>query len=85
MTKEVKGALSTLPSEELTQKALALVVGLRELETWKCNNLTAISGDLLSAVISIRCILGFRKDNPNVFSMLVQNSPITSGIKCICY
>jgi hypothetical protein len=47
--------------------------------------ITAISGDLLSAVISIRYILGFRKDNPNVFSMLVQNSPITSGIKCICY
>ena len=45
----------------------------------------AISGDLLSAVISIRCILGFRKDNPNVFNMLVQNLPITSGIKCICY
>ena len=34
---------------------------------------TAISGDLLSAVISIRYILGFRKDNPNVFNMLVQN------------
>jgi hypothetical protein len=39
--------------------------------------LAAISGDLLSAVISIRCILGFRKDNPNVFNMLVQNLPIT--------
>jgi hypothetical protein len=39
--------------------------------------ITAISGDLLSAVISIRCILGFRKDNPNVFNMLVQNLPIT--------
>jgi hypothetical protein len=35
----------------------------------------AISGDLLSAVISIRYILGFRKDNPNVFNMLVQNLP----------
>ena len=34
---------------------------------------SAISGDLLSAVISIRYILGFRKDNPNVFNMLVQN------------
>src|SRR4029453_15363831 len=33
----------------------------------------AISGDFLSAVISIRYILGFRKDNPNVFNMLVQN------------
>jgi hypothetical protein len=31
----------------------------------------AISGDLLSAVILMRCILGFRKDNPNVFNMLV--------------
>ena len=51
-----------------------------ELSAWY----TAISGDLLSAVISIRCILGFRKDNPNVFNMLVQNLPITSGIKCIC-
>src|SRR5437016_14230177 len=35
----------------------------------------AISGDLLSAVISIRYILGFRKDNPNVFKVLVQNLP----------
>ena len=34
---------------------------------------TAISGDLLSAVISIRCILGFRKDNHNVFNSLSQN------------
>jgi hypothetical protein len=33
----------------------------------------AISGGFLSAVISIRYILGFRKDNPNVFNMLVQN------------
>jgi hypothetical protein len=45
----------------------------------------AISGDLLSAVISTRYILGFRKDNPNVFNMLVQGLPIASGIKCICY
>ena len=45
----------------------------------------AISGDLLSAVISTRYILGFRKDNPNVFNMLVQNLPHSSGIKCICY
>jgi hypothetical protein len=37
--------------------------------------LTAISGDLLSAVISMRYILGFRKDNPNVFNRLVQNLP----------
>jgi hypothetical protein len=35
----------------------------------------AISGDLLSAVISTRYILGFRKDNPNVFNRLVQNLP----------
>ena len=35
--------------------------------------ITAISGDLLSAVISIRYILGFRKDNPNVFNSLIQN------------
>jgi hypothetical protein len=27
--------------------------------------------------------LGFRKDNPNVFNMLVQDLPIASGIKCI--
>ena len=33
----------------------------------------AISGDLLSAVISTRYILGFRKDNHNVFNMLAQN------------
>jgi putative transposase len=37
--------------------------------------IAAISGDLLSAVISTRYILGFRKDNPNVFNMLVQNLP----------
>jgi uncharacterized protein len=36
---------------------------------------TAISGDLLSAVISIRYIFGFRKDNPNVFNSLIQNWP----------
>jgi Na+/H+ antiporter NhaD/arsenite permease-like protein len=36
---------------------------------------TAISGGLLSAVISIRYILGFRKDNPNVFNGLMQNWP----------
>ena len=35
----------------------------------------AISGGLLSAVISIRCIFGFRKDNPNVFNSLIQNWP----------
>jgi hypothetical protein len=35
--------------------------------------IAAISGGFLSAVISIRYILGFRKDNPNVFNMLVQN------------
>jgi hypothetical protein len=45
----------------------------------------AISGDLLSAVVSTCYILGFRKDNPNVFNMLVQNLPHSSGIKCICY
>jgi NAD(P)-dependent dehydrogenase (short-subunit alcohol dehydrogenase family) len=45
----------------------------------------ASSGDLLSAVISTRYILGFRKDNPNVFNGLVKNLPIASGIKCICY
>jgi len=55
-----------------------------EFEAFLFPHLSAISGDLLSAVISIRCILGFRKDNPNVFNMLVQNLPITSGIKCIC-
>jgi hypothetical protein len=36
---------------------------------------TAISGDLLSAVISIRYIFGFRKDNPNVFNSLIQSWP----------
>jgi hypothetical protein len=36
---------------------------------------TAISGELLSAVISVRYILGFRKDNPNVFNSLIQNWP----------
>ena len=34
---------------------------------------SAISGDLLSAVISTRYIVGFRKDNPNVFNGLIQN------------
>jgi hypothetical protein len=34
---------------------------------------SAISGDLLSAVISIRYIFGFRKDNPNVFNGLIQS------------
>jgi len=37
--------------------------------------LTAISGDLLSAVISTHYIFGFRKDNPNVFNNLIQNWP----------
>ena len=35
----------------------------------------AIPGGLLSAVMSIRYILGFRKDNPNVFNGLIQNWP----------
>ena len=35
----------------------------------------AISGDLLSAVISICYIFGFRKDNPNVFNSLIQSWP----------
>jgi len=35
----------------------------------------AIPGDLLSAVISTRYILSFRKGNPNVSNMLVQNLP----------
>jgi hypothetical protein len=43
---------------------------------WHCRNgQTAISGDLLSAVISIRYIFGFRKDNPNVFNSLIQSWP----------
>jgi hypothetical protein len=33
----------------------------------------AISGDLLSAVISTCYILGFRKDNFNVFNNLAKN------------
>jgi len=37
------------------------------------NGWAAISGDLLSAVISTRYILDFRKDNPNVFNNLIQN------------
>ena len=45
----------------------------------------AISGSLLSAVISIRYILGFRKDNPNVFNSLIKTSRISNSIKCICY
>jgi hypothetical protein len=36
---------------------------------------TAISGSLLSTVISTRYILGFRKDNPNVFNSLIQSWP----------
>jgi hypothetical protein len=39
----------------------------------KKNNHPAISGGLLSAVISTRYILGFRKDNANVFNSLIQN------------
>jgi hypothetical protein len=35
----------------------------------------AISGGLLSAVISIRYILGFRKGNPNIFNGLIQDWP----------
>jgi hypothetical protein len=42
---------------------------------------SAISGDLLSTVISIHYILGFRKDNPNVFNTLIQDLSIASGIK----
>jgi hypothetical protein len=38
---------------------------------------SAISGDLLSAVISIRYIFGFRKDNPNVFNSLIQSGSST--------
>ena len=57
----------------------------KKLRKSKWDTDTAISGDLLSAVISTRYILGFRKDNPNVFNMLVQNLPHSSGIKCICY
>ena len=37
------------------------------------HDFSAISGDLLSAVISTRYILGFRKDNSNVFNRLIQN------------
>jgi hypothetical protein len=37
------------------------------------DKIPAISGDLLSAVISIRYIFGFRKDNPNVFNSLIQS------------
>jgi iron complex transport system ATP-binding protein len=55
------------PEAVLTPDCLSQVYGVTVV--------AAISGDLLSAVISIRCILGFRKDNPNVFNMLVQ---------CIC-
>ena len=33
----------------------------------------AISGGLLSTVISTRYILGLRKDNPNVFNALIQS------------
>jgi DNA invertase Pin-like site-specific DNA recombinase len=33
----------------------------------------AISDDLLSAAISTPYILGFRKDNPNLFNSLIQN------------
>ena len=47
--------------------------------------LAAISGGLLSAVISTRYSFGFRKHNSNVFNMLVKNLPITSDIKCVCY
>ena len=57
---------------------------LANIATYPFTLPAAISGDLLSAVISIRYFLGFRKDNPNVFNMLVQDLPIASGIKCIC-
>jgi hypothetical protein len=42
---------------------------------WILDPVAAISGDLLSAVISIRYIFGFRKDNPNVFNSLIQSWP----------
>jgi hypothetical protein len=41
----------------------------------KKGKVPAISGDLLSAVISIRYIFGFHKDNPNVFNSLIQSWP----------
>jgi hypothetical protein len=68
---------------------LAAKMALHDFCSWlneQCGRprLAAISGALLSAVISIRYILGFRKDNSNVFNMLVQNLPIASGIKYIC-
>ena len=58
----------SLPGGELSHATGRITLQQDEKET-------AISGDLLSAVISIRYILGFRKDNPNVFNMLVQNLP----------
>jgi hypothetical protein len=45
--------------------------GSKRHMTWEA----AISGDLLSAVISTRYIFGFRKDNPNVFNSLIQSWP----------
>jgi hypothetical protein len=45
------------------------------ISTTKGETDPAISGGLLSAVMSIRYILGFRKDNPNVFNGLIQKWP----------
>jgi hypothetical protein len=48
----------------------------QELQTHTCpGHKAAISGDLLSAVVSTCYILGFRKDNPNVFNSLIQSWP----------
>jgi hypothetical protein len=56
--------------------AQALGLGKRTVkEILRTYRQTAISGDLLSAVISIRYIFGFRKDNPNVFNSLIQSWP----------
>ena len=72
----------TLSSSLIPKDILGLIALLTSSDQTLCNGgvrhasySAAISGDLLSAVISIRCIWGFRKDNPNVFNMLVQNLP----------
>jgi hypothetical protein len=57
--------------DRLCADQIAVMVLLASDEA--CRHKTAISGDLLSAVISIRYIFGFRKDNPNVFNSLIQS------------
>jgi DNA invertase Pin-like site-specific DNA recombinase len=59
-----RGRILLLRADGMSITAIARTVGLSRQQVYKwIAQFTAISGDLLSAVISIRYIFGFRKDN----------------------